>query len=252
MTIEEIVKNKVDLINIKKIAVKHTDGVSSLPIKENENIQKAIDLGLAFDGLQKVVANTYYWLDSHGDVHVRGCFTQSIKQNLSKIYHLDNHDSSGGFRSKVGNVREIKETTVKWRDLGVDIDGETISLIGYTELIEDYNKQVYNAYKLGQIDQHSVGMQYVNIVLAVNNPEYEEEFKNWNEVYPSLGNKSKADAMGYLWVIREAKLKEYSCLLWNGSNELTPAVKNIEPLEDTQKTEADQVTSKNAKSYLLI
>jgi hypothetical protein len=63
-----------------------------------------------YDGLTKAVANTYYWLDSHGDVHVKGCFTKSIKETLSKIFHLDNHDSSNGFRSKVGNVKNVLES----------------------------------------------------------------------------------------------------------------------------------------------
>ncbi len=251
MTIDEMVKNKSDLIALKKIAVKHSDIVLNSPLKDNEELEKSISLpGIKNDDLQKLIANTYYWLDSHGDVHVKGCFTKTIKENKTKIFHLDNHNSENGFRSKVGNVKDIVEKNIPWESLGIDKEGNTICVIGFTELIEQYNKQVYDAYKSGEIDQHSVGMQYVVLEMAVNNPLYVGEFAIWNEIYPLLGNPEEADKNGYFWVVREAKLKEYSCVLWSGSNSLTNAVSNKdteaviddtlknenEPSNDTQKT----------------
>lgn len=229
MTVEEIIKNKSELIAIKKGVIKHSDTVCTLPMK---NISETIKLEIGDDTTNKrVVANTYYWLDSHGDVHVKGIFTKSIKESV--IFHFDNHNHS--FASKVGEVKSVKEITINWQDLGVEKDGTTICLIGETELIEDYNKQIYNAYKNNQITQHSVGMQYVTIDLAVNNPLETEYYKRWNEVYPMLGNPEKADEMGYFWIVREAKLKEYSSVLWNGSNSLTPTIED--------KTEAEEITS---------
>lgn len=237
MTIAEIVKNKVELSNIKKLAIKHTDGVSNRPLKDSDSISKSMELPNEDDNaLQKVIANTYYWVDSHQDVHVKGTFTKSIKENLPKIYHLDNHDSKNGFRSKVGNVKDIQEVEVKWEDLGIKKQGKTICVIGTTELIEDYNKQVFDAYKNGEIDQHSVGMVYLDMQLAVNDKQYPEELKAWNEVYPLLGNPEEADILGFFWVQKQAKLKEISCVLWDGSNALTPAIKN---------TEADTITLEN-------
>lgn len=237
MTIAEIVKNKVELSNIKKLAIKHTDGVSNRPLKDSDSISKSMELPNEDDNaLQKVIANTYYWVDSHQDVHVKGTFTKSIKENLPKIYHLDNHDSKNGFRSKVGNVKDIQEVEVKWEDLGIKKQGKTICVIGTTELIEDYNKPVFDAYKNGEIDQHSVGMVYLDMQLAVNDKQYPEELKAWNEVYPLLGNPEEADRLGFFWVQKQAKLKEISCVLWDGSNALTPAIKN---------TEADTITLEN-------
>jgi len=254
MTIEEVVKNKVELMNIKKLAIKHSDGVSNQPIKTNSELVKAIQLPNEDDNaIQKVIANTYYWMDSHYDVHVKGIFTKSIKENANKIYHLDNHDSSNGFRSKVGNVKSIVEQPIPWSSLGVNKSGETIALIGSTELIEDYNCQVFDAYNKGEIDQHSVGMIYVDMVLAVNSPEYVEEFKVWNEIFPLLGNQSEATKVGYFWVIKQAKLKEFSCVLWDGSNSLTPAIKtDIEPSKDTHKEEPEKSTQKANINHLLI
>jgi hypothetical protein len=235
MTVEEIIKNKEELIAIKKMSIKHSDTVCTLPIKD---VSETIKLAMDEDTINKrVIANTYYWLDSHGDVHVKGCFTKSIKENANKIFHFDNHKHS--FSDKVGNVKSVKEVSLKWSDLGVTKDGNTICVIGETELIEDFNKQVYQAYKNNEITQHSVGMIYVKIDLAVNNPTETEYYKNWNDVYPLLGNPEKADQNGYFWVIREAKLKEYSCVLWDGSNSMTPTIQD--------KTEAEEITSEITK-----
>ncbi len=252
MTIGEIVKNKVEVAYIKKLAIKHSDGVSNRPLKDNGSILKSIELPNEDDNaLQKIIANTYYWLDSHQDVHVKGIFTKSIQENLPKIYHLDNHDSSNGFRSKVGNVKDVQEVSIKWKDLGIDKSGNTICLIGTTELIEDYNKQVFDAYANNEIDQHSVGMVYLDMQLAVNDKQYEEEFKAWNEIYPLLGNQNEADKLGYFWIQRQAKLKEMSCVLWDGSNPLTPSIKNVEPLKDTLDIEAEKsLQTETMKQFL--
>lgn len=254
MTIEEIIKRKDELIAIKKTAIKYSDKVSNFPLRiENDEAIKVSIQDLPDDEVtQKVIANTYYWLDSHGDVHVKGCFTKSVKDasenNFRKIFHFDNHEHC--FKAKVGNVKSVKEQYIKWRDLGVDIDGRTIALIGETELIEDYNQQVFDGYKAMEITQHSVGMRYINIQLAVNNPAETEAYKLWNEIFPMLGNQETATSQGYFWVVKEAELKEYSCVLWNGSNSLTPAIKNIEPLRDTQIIEPPKGTQSKLDIYL--
>ena len=250
MTIEEIIKNKAELINIKKGVIKHSDVAINSKFKDSEGVIKLEYSEDNDSNTVKVIANTYNWLDSHGDVHVKGCFTKSISESLpaNKIFHFDNHNHS--FSAKVGNVKNVTETKVNWSDLGIEKEGKTIVLIGETELIEEYNCQVYKAYKNNEINQHSVGMQYVNIQLAVNNPANIEEFKVWNEIFPLLGNPDFAISQGHFWVVKEARLKEYSCVLWQGSNSLTPTFKEdneavqdtskIEPLKDTQKDEQKQ------------
>ena len=69
------------------------------------------------------------------------------------------------------------------------------------------------------VDQHSVGMQYVKIDLAVNDEDYEEEYKLWQDNIDQIGNKEQAEQKGYFWLVREAKLIEISAVLL-GSNEL--------------------------------
>ena len=252
MTIEEIIKNKAELINIKKGVIKHSDVVLNSQFKDSDGVIKLEYSESNDSNTVKVIANTYNWLDSHGDVHVKGCFTKSIQESLpsNKIFHFDNHTHS--FSAKVGNVKNVTETKVNWSDLGIDKEGKTIVLIGETELIEEYNCQVYKAYKAGEINQHSVGMQYIDLQLAVNNPANIEEFKVWNAVFPLLGNPDFAISQGHFWVVKEAKLKEYSCVLWQGSNSLTPTMKeDIEAVEDTSKIEPLEDTLNTQKQFII-
>ena len=55
-----------------------------------------------------------------------------------------------------------------------------------TEIFKDYNAQIFNEYKSNRINQHSVGMQYVKIDLAVNDEEYENEYKVVISVCPTI------------------------------------------------------------------
>jgi len=111
----------------------------------------------------------------------------------------------------------------------------TEALMMDTEIFKDYNSQIFNAYKSNKINQHSVGMQYVKIDLAINDESSETEYKVWSDNIDSLGNKEKAIEKGYFWLVREAKLIEISAVL-AGSNELTPTMQ-----EDN--AEADKITS---------
>jgi hypothetical protein len=96
-----------------------------------------------------------------------------------------------------------------------------------TNIIKDYNPLIYSMYLGKEINQHSVGMHYVQIDLAVNDEEMKAEFATWNKYIAGIGNKDKAIEQGYFWAVKEAKLVEISAVL-AGSNELTPTVHNEE------------------------
>jgi hypothetical protein len=167
----------------------------------------------------------------------RGVFTKSIKERQNKIFHL--HDHKFELTAKVGEPKNIYEKEMLWSDFGVDKAGSTTALLMDSEILKDYNNKIFNSYKNGQIDQHSVGMQYVKIDLAVNDEDYEEEYKVWQDNIENIGNKELAEEKGYFWLVREAKLIEISAVLL-GSNTLTPTLEN--------KTEAVSNTSKNEPS----
>lgn len=242
MNISEIVKNKAELISLKKAQIKTVNGGLTNVSKEFALKGVFKDNELSLD--RTIVGNTYLWMDSHDDVHAKNVFSKSIKENKS-IFHL--HDHEFKLTSKVGEPKSVYEKEIAWSDLGVNKEGSTQALLMDTEILKDYNPQIFDAYKTNKINQHSVGMVYVKIDLAVNDAEYEDEYKAWSDNIDSIGNKEVAEEKGYFWLVREAKLIEISAVLM-GSNELTPTMQenkeeadkitsSIEPVITTQKTE---------------
>ncbi|MGB0896890.1 MAG: hypothetical protein ACPGRW_06180 [Flavobacteriaceae bacterium] len=238
-TIKEIVANKAELIALKKAEIKTVKGglstVRDCDVLKSFGVNKDSDNELE----RTIIGNTYLWMDSHDDVHAKGCFAKTIKERSKSVFHL--HDHEFKITSKVGEPIKIYENAIKWQDLGVNKEGITDALFMDTKIIKDYNNQIFNEYKSGRINQHSVGMQYVKIDLAVNDEEFEEEYKAWQDNIDNIGNKDHAEAKGYFWLVREAKLIEISAVLL-GSNELTPTIN--EPLKSTQKKEAEKSLQK--------
>ena len=230
MNISEIVKNKADIIALKKAEVKTVKGGLTSVSKTSslKGIYKDGELILE----RTIVGNTYLWMDSHDDIHAKGCFSKSIKENKN-IFHL--HDHEFKVTAKVGEPLKVYEKEIAWKDLGVENSGMTQALFMDTEIMKEYNSQVFNEYKNNKINQHSVGMMYVKIDLAVNDEAYEDEYKVWLDNLDAVGNKDYVEEKGYFWLVREAKLIEISAVLM-GSNELTPTMQK-------EKEEADEITS---------
>lgn len=238
--ISDLIENKSEHIRLKKATIKCCDSINiiesqikAFTYENKDDIQNGIIT-------RKIVANTYNWLDSHGDVHIDGLFSKSINENKDRIIHLHDHIYQLG--AKVGKVINIEETTILWSDLGVNKSGYTTSLIIETDIKKALNEQIFTQYLAKEINQHSVGMQYVNLSLCVNDAEYKEEYANWIKYISRVGNSEKAIENGYFWAITEAKLIEVSCVI-AGSNELTPTLQPTEtkqepinePSNDTQK-----------------
>ena len=239
--IEWLIANKSELIEMKRASLKFTDLVTT---PTNDNAIKALNTSYKDDpktGVIKrdIIANTYNWLDSHGDVHVGNTFGKSINERANKVFHL--HDHKHEVTAKVGKFESIQEVSVQWSDLGVNKQGNTTVLLAKSNIKEGYNKDVYKQYLEGEIDQHSVGMRYIKLDLAVNDEDYKEEYEEWNKYIDEIGNKEEAEELGYFWAVKEAVLIEISAVLM-GSNELTPTIENIEPLKNTQKDEPAEVT----------
>ena len=239
--IDWLIANKSELIEMKRASLKFTDLVTT---PTNETTIKALNTSYKDDptsGVIKrdIIANTYNWLDSHGDVHVGNTFGKSIDERANKVFHL--HDHKHEVTAKVGKFESIQEVAVQWSDLGVNKQGNTTVLLAKSNIKEGYNKDVFKQYLEGEIDQHSVGMRYIKLDLAVNDEDYKEEYAEWNKYINEIGNKEEAEELGYFWAVKEAVLIEVSAVLM-GSNELTPTIENIEPLKNTQKQEPSNDT----------
>ena len=250
MNLTEILKNKKEAIELKKAEVKYCD--PSFTGANYTTKQKAsANVVESGDTIKRtIVGNTYNYLDSHGDVHVKGCFTKSIKERLNKVFHLSDHEYK--LTAKIGEPTAIYEKDIAWKELGVNKNGMTTALMMDTDIHKEYNAKIFNAYKKGQIDQHSVGMVYIKIDLAANTNDIEhvEEKALWDSLINDIANKNEAEEVGYFWVVKECKLLEISAVL-AGSNPITPTLENksIEPSADTQINEPTKVTQHNSKSY---
>ncbi len=230
MTIEKIVRNKAVLIAQKKAVIKYADGVMGdyftpeldkvLTIKADSENNDPTKLQV------KAVINTTNVLDSHGDVHIKGLWNKSLKEN-KMIMHLQEHEMK--FDKIISDGKDLKASVkmYSFKDLGYKLDGETQALVFDSTIKMERNKFMFEQYQKGIVKNHSVGMRYVKLFLAVNDENYKEEFDIWNKYYSTIANKETADAQGYFWAVTEAKVIEGSAVPI-GSNQVTPTLETTE------------------------
>jgi hypothetical protein len=235
-----LIENKTALINQKKMLIKQTDAVSckysflvvdgsgkiaekslkEITETESEGNKNYVDV--------KVIANTANWFDSQGDVLLTDSCKRSLKDRKGMIPHL--HDHIHRIDEQVGDVQKIYTQEILLSELGINKPGSTQVLIFETRIRKDYNEKVYNLYKNGKVQQHSIGLQYVSggIEMAINDSEYEKENLFWEKYINLVINRDEAEESGYMWIVSEYKLLENSAVLF-GSNILTPTLETIQP-----------------------
>ena len=241
-----LIDNKKELISIKKSATKNADAVSfayldtSVKIDTNkEDVNSQIQSPESLN--VKVVINTTNFLDSHGDVHVSGIWNKSIKDNVTFL-HLQEHERE--FDKVITDSAKGYVQSITWKKLGLPYEGKTDALIFESTIDKKRNEFMLNQYANGWVKNHSVGMRYVQLDMAVNSEaDFDKEEKAlWDEYYPIIANKEVAEERGYFWVVKEAKIIEGSAVVM-GSNSATPTLDNKnEPLENTQENEPTEVT----------
>lgn len=250
-TKEELFKfmkdNKSLLIAEKKCSDKHADAVSYIEgyVTEKGDVVKAeptvsAEL-LKKDSLRvKVVINTTNLMDSHSDVHMKGIWKKTVKEQKT-TYLLQEHQMK--FENVITDTVKASVKEFAWSDLGFNFKGTTEALVFDAEISKDRNPFMFEQYAKGYVKEHSVGMRYVNLEMCVDSDEkyYQEEKAAWDKYYPEIANKEEADSRGYFWAVTEAKMVEGSAVV-KGSNYATPtiSVKEItEPVEATQQDNED-------------
>jgi len=230
--IKDLVENKAAHIAMKKSKIKLTKGGLSMVINTKQTSNKEIsniDNGI----LRKtIVGNTYMYMDSQDDVLGKGVFSKSLNESGKNAFHLSDHDFK--LTARIGDPDKIYEQEIAWKLLGVDKSGTTEALLMDSDIKKEYNERIYNDYKSGIIQQHSVGLQYHQLELAINDQGYKEEFKVWDSVINDIGNKELAEEKGYFWYVKEARLVEISAVLL-GANPITPTLDN--PQEEKSAVE---------------
>ena len=155
--------DKKKLYSLKKAAVKLAEPITYVH-PTNEKIKQNANKGLQV----RAIINTSNILDSHGDVHIPGLWTKSIKENKNFL-HLQEHKQN--FSHVISQEGTMSAKTIAWSELGFDYEGETQALVFDSDLTNSDNEYMVNLYKKGKVNQHSVGMQYVKMLIAVDSEE---------------------------------------------------------------------------------
>lgn len=242
-----LIENKSILIQEKKFNTKLADPFycpSSLFVNEKGEIVKAIgqsDLPIDTTVLKVTsVINSCLWMDSHKDVHVPGCWNKSLSE-VKDMLLLQEHSMT--FKGIIADGVNAFVKNISWVDLGVNLPGYTECLVFVSEIKKSRNEFMFDQYRQGFVKNHSVGMRYVKLEMAINDEDYKEEFANWGKYIDIIANKSEAESCGYFWVVKEAKCIEGSAVPI-GSNIITPT-QSVESIKSTESNQPPSGTDQN-------
>ena len=250
-------ENKSLLIARKKMITKEADAVLLSPdidlIAKGGTDKAEANNTVNPTKLQaKLVINSTNIMDSHSDVHMKGIWNQSVKQQKNILF-LREHKMT--FENIISDNVKASVSLMDWKQLGFDLHGNTEALIFDVAIDKERNSFMFEQYSKGYVKEHSVGMRYVKYLLCLDsNDRYDvEEKENWDKYISEVANKDEAIAQGYFWAVLEAKIIEGSAVV-KGSNSATPVLsvetKDIEPLENTQKQEPSNDTLINWKEVI--
>ncbi len=223
-----LVENKSLIMAQKKYEVKYADEIRHAPLFVNakgEVTAKAEDATADTPGqiTRQLVINTTNLMDSHDDVHIPGLWKKTLKDTKNGFLLLQEHVMA--FEKVIAEDVAAATRMMTWKELGAPYSGQTEALIFNPLIKQDRNPFMYSQYSNGYVKQHSVGMRYVVIELAINDEDYKQEFATWNKYINQVANKEQAEDQGYFFPVLEAKIVEGSAVL-RGSNWITPTLGN--------------------------
>ena len=225
-------KNQDTLIKAKKDTLKFTDSLTCTTLvsqREPKSEATKDDSGSTSSDPEKdtlevtIVANAANIVDSHMDMLTDDAYTESIKARGTSIPHILDHNQSA--IGHVGDVTKVYTKELDLKDLGLDANGKTTALLMDSTVRKDYNEKVFKFYQSGKINQHSVGLTYGDIKLAVNSSHEDDKSmkETWDKYYPKVINKDIIDKRGYFYIVTKADIRENSAVLF-GANPLTPTL----------------------------
>lgn len=255
-----LVENKESLIEAKKSTIKEK-GLFNLNVsvqpsvtklkaeKSDVNSQEEIEEEIL---LVTAVINTTKIFDSHFDVHLDGIWDKFLENNSSRIRvkHVQEHKSREF--NKIISSGEDLITSVKsvtWKSLGFDFPGKTQALTFESKVRKSRNPYMYQQYKNGWVDNHSVGMWYEKLDIAIDDEDYPANKDLYDKYIGQVVNSEEIEKHGYFWVVFEAGIKEGSAVP-DGSNFATPTTSIIDMnnkqeivvIENKEETVEDEQT----------
>ncbi len=203
------------------------------------------------------IANAANFVDCQMDMLLPDCWKKTIKESgpagKDRIYHLKDHKQN--IDGVVGKITSLYSQDYSLEDLGLSVYGTTQCLVMESTVKESLSDRCFDLYSEKMINQHSIGLQYVKLDLAINDPNNPAEFDIWNKYFAQVINKDLVTKCGYFWVVYEIKLMEVSAVLW-GANELTPCIDDMEeeknePPQGTENIEPEESTQKKSVSEMI-
>jgi len=257
--LQHLHSNKSDFIKAKKVGLKFADPIGfGVPSEGKDGLfmpkAKAIDMVAPTDEDPNlritVVANMTGWMDSQDDVLLRGCYDKTLRDKGINFPFLRDHKySTEAIIAKTEKVYTRDFTPI---ELGIATTA-TVNpqgLIFVALLTEDMSDKAYYQYKEGVINQHSIGLRYIRIDLAINDPDFTNEFKTWTQFKGQVLNIGEAEAQGFFWAVQEIELIENSAVVF-ASNILTPTLVVEEAKATAQSTAPEAVKDTSKQSNIL-
>jgi hypothetical protein len=249
-------KNKARIIAQKKANIKHADAINAyapIALKSGQVIKsnKPLDIENLNEIKVRAIINTTKLIDSHMDMHVDGLWKKSLQEN-KMIMHLQEHVMKYDHIISEGEDLKAYTKEYDWKDLGFDFEGTTQGLVFDSLVKRSENEFMFRKYASGKVKNHSVGMQYVKMLMAVNDDDYPEEKMVWDKYYDMVANKEVADEFGYFFPILEAKVIEGSAVPL-GSNWATPTENNnLDPSDQSEENEEKSRFAKHSTRIKLL
>ena len=255
----ELRKSKKQLIDFKTSQIykscEKDNSIYSRPI----DVSKYSDANKGIQGDENfyyVAVNSTGILDSHGDLHVKGIWNKSIKEQQGKNYLVLDH------KMEVGNTvvkKEYIETfamDLPFSVVGKNYDGNGEFLIYKFPKDKVINSIAKEWLESGDAIESSVRMQYVKVSLAMNseNKADAEEKSTYDNNIDLVANKSDFDNIEYFFVVKEAANRGESSLVLAGSNHVTGVIQiedKQEPLKSTIDNEPSSDTQTELQKQLL-
>jgi hypothetical protein len=186
--------------------------------------------------LKTLVCNAAWFMDDQGNVMTDTCYDNTILAKGSSIPHIKDHEWE--IDAQVGDVQAVYTKSLPLRTLGLNQEGETTCLLMDSLIKEVYNPTVFALYSDNKVTQHSIGLRYKQVKLAIDSQDEANaaEYANWLEYYPKILNKEVADARGFFLLVTELELIENSCVLF-GANLLTPTLNSNNSLASNKSSQ---------------
>ena len=235
---DHLIENKTLLINQKKSEYKKADAISC--IIEGDTNKAAATIPADTNKIQvRSIINTTKLMDSHSDVHIDGLWKKSLRETKDLML-LQEHKML--FDHVISDQVKASTETLSWKSLGFGrLKGDTQALIFDSLVEKSRNEFMFNQYLKGFVRNHSVGMRYVKIFLAINSEsiEHKEEKATWDKYFPEIANFKDAENQGFFWAVTEAKVIEGSAVV-KGSNFATPT-ESVEAKQDNEPPSGTQI-----------